>query len=326
MKVTDTMKPDTADKLRHALLAGTKKGWSSFIWICKIIIPISLLVAILQWSGWLDNIDFLLNPVMRLVNLPSEAALPIISGLLINIYAAIAVMSALPFTVAQMTLIAVFSLIAHNLIAEGIVQFRSGINIIKITIIRLVVAILTVLFISLFLGDTTESVVILAELTVDTPLVSTLWNWAADTLILLIKIFLIIMGIMIILESLRSLGWDEYLYSFFRPLTKVLGLSNRTIMLWVAAVIFGLVYSGAIINEGVKRGNLPKAELEYLHISIGINHGMLEDPALFLTFGINFFWLWVPKLIMAIVTVHLFRGSRYLWLKIKGNPLTSEKI
>ena len=324
MTSTETIKSDTAARLKSAFSSGIKKGWDSFVWICKIIIPISLLISLLQWSGWLANIDFLLNPVMRLINLPSEAALPIISGLLINIFATIAVMSALPFTIEQMTLIAVFSLIAHNLIAEGIIQFRSGINIIKITLVRLIVAILTVLIISLFLGDTTQSIAISPELVVDTPLVTTLWNWAADTFLLLIKILLIIMGIMIILESLRYLGWDEYLYSFFRPVMKLLGLSDRTAMLWVAAVIFGLLYCGAIIQERVKRGNLTTTELEYLHISIGINHSMLEDPALFLALGINGFWLWIPKFIMAVLTVQVFRGVRYLWLKINGSRVTSD--
>ena len=324
MTSTQTTKPDAAARLKSAFPLGIRKGWDSFVWICKIIIPISLLVSLLQWSGWLANIEFLLNPVMRLINLPSEAALPIISGLLLNIYAAIAVMSALPFTIEQMTLIAVFSLIAHNLIAEGIIQFRSGINIVKITLVRLIVAVLTVLLVSLFLGDTTESIAISPELVVDTPLVTTLWDWATDTLLLLIKILLIIMGIMIVLESLRCLGWDEYLYKLFRPVMKLIGLSDRTAMLWVAAVIFGLLYSGAIIQEGVKRGNLTRTELEYLHISIGINHSMLEDPALFLALGINGFWLWIPKFVMAVLTVHVFRSVRYLWVKINGSRVTSE--
>ena len=91
----------------------------------------------------------------------------------------------------------------------------------------------------------------------------------------------------------------------------------------MAAVIFGLLYCGAIIQEGVKRSNLTKTELEYLHISIGLNHSVLEDPFLFMAMGINGLWLWIPKLIMAVFTVYLFRGSRYLWQKIKGNPDTS---
>jgi hypothetical protein len=55
--------------------------------------------------------------------------------------------------------------------------------------------------------------------------------------------------------------------------------------------------------------NFDPDELIKLHISIGINHSMVEDPTLFTTIDLNAFWLWVPRLITAIVAVHLFNLS-----------------
>ena len=95
-------------KLKLGLQTGAIKGRASFVWICKILIPTSFLVTLLQWGGLLHQAGYLLNPLMGLLNLPGEAALPIISGMLINIYAAIAIMTVLPFNLAQMTLIAPF--------------------------------------------------------------------------------------------------------------------------------------------------------------------------------------------------------------------------
>ena len=309
--------PDYKTKLKGALLAGVRKGWGNFIWICKIIIPMSLLVALLQWSGWLYEADVVLKPLMGWLNLPSEAALPIISGLVINLYATMAAITVVPFTVGQMTLIAIFSLIAHNLIIEGIIQHRSGINAFTITLVRIGAAILTVLVVSQFIGDTSESVAGLAEITSESSFVEVLREWAVDTLLLLTKIFGIIMFVMIVLESLTALGWSEYLFNFSRPLMKLLGLSRLTAMLWVTAVIFGLMYGGVVIQDEVKRGDLTKTELRHLHVSIGINHSMVEDPALFMALGLNGFWLWIPKLIMAAVAVHVFRAFEYLWRKIR---------
>ncbi|MFW9923553.1 MAG: iron transporter, partial [Candidatus Thorarchaeota archaeon] len=60
-------------KLKHSLYDGARKGLRSFVWVCKIIIPISFLVALIQWSGLLYRVDFLLNPLMGLINLPGEA-------------------------------------------------------------------------------------------------------------------------------------------------------------------------------------------------------------------------------------------------------------
>lgn len=303
-------------QLKRGVLAGVKKGWSSFVWLCKIVIPVSFLVTLLQWTGWLKELDFLLNPLMRLINLPPEAAIPIIAGMLANIYAVIAIIAVIPFTMEQMTLVAIFTLIAHSLIMEGIIQHKSGINVIKITLFRITAAILTVLVVSQFLGDTSQSVAVPAGLTVQTPFLQVLKAWALDMIGLLIKIFGIIMFIMIMLEALKSLGWLEYSLKFFRPLMRILGLSDRTAMMCVSAIIFGLGFSGALIVEEAKSGVLTKEELERLHISIGINHSMVEDPALLAALGLNIFWLWVPKFITAIVAVHTYRSIKYLKNKL----------
>ncbi|TET26666.1 MAG: iron transporter [Dehalococcoidia bacterium] len=303
---------DFRNQAKRAVIAGVKKAGSSFVWICKIIIPVSLLVTLLQWTGWLNQLDFLLNPLMSLLNLPPEAALPIISGMLINIYATLAAVAAIPFTTGQMTLIAIFSLIAHALIMEGVIQHKSGLNAIKATLFRIGAAILTVLIVSLFLGDTSQSIAVPGSLSVPTPFLEVLKTWAIDIIYLLLKIWGIILAIMILQEFLRSTGWLDSMLRFFRPLIRIFGLSERTTMMWLIANIFGLFYGGAVIVEEARKGTLAKEELEHLHISIGINHSVIEDPLLFAILGLNVFWLWLPRFVMAIVVVQTYRAIKYL--------------
>ncbi|MFC1990426.1 nucleoside recognition domain-containing protein [Chloroflexota bacterium] len=303
-------------QLKTGFMAGVKKGWDSFVWMGKIVIPVSLLVTLLQWTGWLNQLDFLLNPLTSLINLPPEAALPIITGMLINIYAVIASITVLPFTVEQITLIAIFNLIAHNLIMEGIVQHKSGINVFKATFTRIVAAILTVLIVSQFLGDTSQSITIQAAVTVHASFLEAMKVWGVGTIGLLLKIFGIIMVIMILLESLKALGWIERSLRFFRPLMKILGLSDRAAMMWVTAVIFGLLYGGAVIVEESKTGNLTKEEVERLHFSVGTAHALVEDTALFAILGVNIFWLLAPRMIMAIIVVQSYRALKYLKEKL----------
>ena len=253
---------------------------------------------------------------MSLLNLPSQAALPIISGMLINIYVAIAAMTAMPFTIEQMTLIAVFTLICHNLITEGIIQHKSGINVIKITLIRITAAILTVLIVSLFFGDTSQSVAVPAPLTVASPLFTVVKDWAINLIALLLRILGILMAVMIVLEFSESLGWTEYSIKFLRPLMRILGLSEQTATLWITSAAFGLMYGGAITIDKARSGTFSKEELERLHISIGINHSMVEHPALFLALALNPFWLWIPHLVMAIMAVQVYRIVHYLKNKL----------
>lgn len=302
-------------QFQAGIKSGIIKGWSSFIWIMKIILPISFVTALLVWSGVFTSLEFIFRPVMDILSLPPMAALPILIGMLISIYSAIAVMAVLPLNTTEITLIAIFILIAHSLIQEGIIQAKSGINPLIAILFRIGAAILTVLIVAPFM-DMEKTPLVLANASDGgtAPFLPMVKDWVSTTFFLSIKIFCIIMTIMILLEVLKSLNWIASIVRFFSPLLRLMGLSRRVGLLWIAAVIFGLSYGGAVIVEEAKNGELTQEDLTTLHLSIGINHSMLEDPALFLSFALlNPFWLYVPRLLMAIAAVWLVR----LWYNIR---------
>jgi len=135
--------------LRAGLRSGAIRGWRGFLWMMKLIVPLSLFTAFLAWSGFIERIDFVLQPVMELLQLPAAAALPLLLGLLTGIYGGIAAMVVLPLDEAQMTVIAVFLLTAHSLIQDGIIQDRSGLPLFRATAVRLGTAVVTVLIVAL---------------------------------------------------------------------------------------------------------------------------------------------------------------------------------
>jgi hypothetical protein len=293
-------------KLKNGLKAGLRKGLSGFIWIMKILIPVSLFTAILSWTGWLSYLDFLLQPLMSIMSLPAIAAFPLLIGMLTNIYAGIAAMAVLPFSHDQMTLMAIFLLIAHNLIQEGIVQAKSGIHPLKATLFRLVAAVFTVIAVAPFF-DITTTVMGTSDISfeIQKPFIDAIQEWGMTTLALSIKIFVIIMSILTLLEIMKTLDLIHPMVRLLNPLLKLMGLNQKVGFLWLTAVVFGVAYGGAVIVEEVKSGHLTKEELEELHLSIGINHALVEDPSLFLSLGLNPFWLWVPRLLMAILAERL---------------------
>ena len=294
------------NKLRSGLNSGIQKGWRGFLWMLKIIVPISFLTVILEYSGWIHHIDFIIKPAMNLLNLPPMAALPLIVGMLTGIYGGIASMVVLPLTSNEMTLIAIFLLISHNLIQEGIIQGQSGLNPFKATFFRLTASSVTVLIVTRFLGS--EPARLVGEnlsAAVQQPLFVMMKSWFMATVYLSLKIFIIIMIIMILLEVMKIFNIIHHIVKLLNPLLKTMGLNQQVGLLWLTAIAFGLAYGGAVIVEESKEGNINKEELEKLHLSIGINHSMIEDPALFLSLGLSAFWLWVPRLILAIVAVRL---------------------
>ena len=268
----------------------------------------------LVWSGWLHHLDFILSPAMNLLNLPPLAALPLLIGMLANIYGAIAVMVILPFTTVQMTLMGIFLLTAHNLILEGIIQARSGLHPLKATLFRIVAATATVMLVAPFLKDgQATNLAVSTVATTAVPFLQMLKDWAGTTLLLGIKIFGICMVLLTMLEIFKTMGWITTIVNIFSPFLKIMGLDKKLGFLWVTAIVFGLLYGGAVIVEEAENGSLRKEDLEMLHLSIGINHSMVEDPPLFIALGISAFWLYVPRLIMAIVATRLMS----LWFRFK---------
>lgn len=288
----------------------------------KIIVPISFLTVLLEYSAWIHKIDFILKPAMNLLNLPPMAALPLIVGMLTGIYGGIASMVVLPLTNNEMTLIAIFLLISHNLIQEGIIQGQSGLNPFKATIFRLTASGLTVIIVARFLGSEPSPLVEKNLSTIiQQPLFIMMKSWFMATLYLSLKIFVIIMVIMILLELMKIFNIIHHIVKVLSPLLKTMGLNQKVGLLWLTAVVFGVAYGGAVIVEEAKEEHIKKEELEKLHLSIGINHSMIEDPALFLSLGLSAFWLWVPRFILAIVAVRLL--DIYYKLKMIYKPKLS---
>uniref|UniRef100_A0A7C4VZC7 Iron transporter n=1 Tax=Desulfatirhabdium butyrativorans TaxID=340467 RepID=A0A7C4VZC7_9BACT len=307
-----------AERWAAGFREGIHKGWSGFVWLLQMLIPISFLTALLQYSGWLHRLDTLIAPIMGWIGLPGAAALPIIVGMLTGVYGGIAAMILLPFSPHQMTLIAIFVLISHNLIQESVIQARSGFTAMKAAVFRILASLITVALVSRWMGNEAGGPSVAADAgafqSQSVSLMNYLMDWALSMTQLSIKILIIIMGLMIVLGLLKSFDWIPALVRILRPFLRLMGLSERVGVLWLTAVVFGLTYGAAVIVEEAREGNLSAADLEKLHLSVGINHSMVEDPILFVALGLNAFWLYVPRLVTAIAAVRLWG----VWLRIKG--------
>ena len=302
-------------KLIQGIKAGLKRGISGYIWLLKILVPISLGTALLVYSGWLYSLDFLIQPVMGVLHLPASAALPLIIGLFTGIYGAIGAMAALPLTMDQMTLIAIFLLISHNIIQESIVQGQSGFNAVTAACFRLVMS-LCVTFIAAIFMDVAPPVALTGTVAAGSShtisLGTMMLEWSRDMAGLGLQIFLIIMPLMVVMELMKIFHIIEYIVRSISPVLKLMGLSQTTGVLWLTAAIFGLTYGAAVIVEETRNTHFDSDALKRLHLSIGINHAMIEDPALFLPLGIAPFWLWIPRLIAAILAIYMLHIVNFI--------------
>jgi hypothetical protein len=302
-------------RTKTGIKAGLKKGISCFFWLLKILVPISLITTLLVHFGIIYKLDFLFSPLMDLLMLPASAVVPLVVGLFTGIYGAVAAMAVLPLTTYQMALIAIFLLISHGIILESIVQGQSGINPFFAGFFRIAVSFIVTFICAKIMGDEllkSTSVAIQTIGQTDQTFFLMLQIWIWDVFKLCIQIFLIIMPLMIVLELAKEFNTIFYITKVISPVLFILGLNKKTGILWLTAATFGLAYGSAVLVEETKANSFSKIDITPLHLSIGINHAMIEDPALFLPLGIPPVWLWIPRLVAAIAATYLFHIFNFL--------------
>ena len=71
---------------KNTLLVSLNSAWI----IIKLVIPIYILAEVLFFYNTLSYFSFLIEPFTSVLDLPKEASLAILSGMFLNLYAAIA--------------------------------------------------------------------------------------------------------------------------------------------------------------------------------------------------------------------------------------------
>ena len=295
-------------RVLSAVKAGLQKGWAGLIWLVKILVPVSFATALMVHYQLLHHLDFFLQPMMTMIHLPASAAVVLVIGIFTGIYGTVAALSVMPFSMAHMILIAVFTLISHNLIQESLVQANSGLRFSTAVVFRLVMSFIVTMICGWIMGVDPGSagpggVPVLQA--VPGPLSVMLMNWATGTARLCVKILCIIMPLMVVMELARSFHFIETVTRIPAPVLKFLGLDRSCALLWMTAAVFGLAYGAAVIVEETKNNTHDPKALTRLHLSIGVNHAMIEDPSLFLSLGLPPFWLWIPRLVAAMAAAWL---------------------
>jgi len=309
--VPQSPEPGNPGRVMAAVKTGLKKGWSGLIWLVKILVPVSFATALMVHYQLLHHLDFLLQPMMSMIHLPASAAVVLVIGIFTGIYGTVAALSVMPFAMPHMILIAVFTLISHNLIQESLVQANSGLRFSTAVAFRLVISFIVTMICGWIMGvdpGSAGAAGVPAAQSSAGPLSAMLIDWAQGTAWLCLKILCIIMPLMVVMELARTFHVIEAVTHITAPVLKLLGLDRSCALLWMTAAIFGLAYGAAVIVEETKNNAHDPQTLTRLQLSIGINHAMIEDPSLFLPLGVPVLWLWIPRLVAAMAAAWLHMG------------------
>lgn len=129
--------------LRRGFFVGLQTTWT----LGKVIFPITLIVSILQHTPVLQWVIQLVTPFMKWIGLPGDAAIPLVLGNLLNLYAGIGAILTLDLTVKEVLILAIMLSFSHNLLIESTVASRTGMSIALMIIVRIGLALVSALLI-----------------------------------------------------------------------------------------------------------------------------------------------------------------------------------
>ncbi len=119
---------------------GFANGVKTSLMLLKVILPVFVVVKLLGKTPVLVWFSKWCDPLMGFVGLPGEAALAVMTGMLINSYAGIGIIIALDLTPWQITIAAVMLGCCHELVVETAIIKKTGIRAWPVSVLRLVTA------------------------------------------------------------------------------------------------------------------------------------------------------------------------------------------
>ena len=128
--------------LAEPVLKGLRKSLQLLLMLVKIIIPVTCLVALLDYYGIIENIAVFFTPSMALFGLPGEATIALLLSFFVSFYAALGIITTMALNPQQITILAVMIGICHELPIETVVCSYTGLPIAVSASIRFITAII----------------------------------------------------------------------------------------------------------------------------------------------------------------------------------------
>ncbi len=281
----------------------SKMAFQSSLIILKLIVPIYIIADLLFYYDLLRHITFLFKPLVTLLGLPSEAALSIVSGLFLNLYAAIAFAAPLGLNAHEWTILAVFLGIAHALLVETEIMKKLGISRWYSVLLRIITGFIVAFLVSL-LPESWFDVSLASNASLNqhapyTSIVELLKHSLYASLILSIEVIGLVSLLIFFLDFLKS-------RSFIQHHSQKLNAGFSI----TVGVVLGITYGAGILISEYQKGALQKKEILFIGTYLMICHAIIEDTLLFVLFGAN---LWVIVTLRIIFATLIAYGVIKFW-------------
>ncbi len=298
--------------LKRGSFVGLKTSWS----LGKVIFPITLVMVLLQYTPVLPWVMEKISPVMRILGLSGDAAIPLVLGNFLNLYAGIGGILSLDLSVKEVFIIAVMLSFSHNLLIESTVASKVGVKIWLIVAVRISLAVLSAIIINAVWSGGSE----IAQYGMIPPQQADPNGWGEILLIGLekagfgvLQLGMIVIPLMMIIQVMKDLKWMDVFSRWMSPVTRALGMNANTSTTMVAGLVIGLAYGAGVMIQAVKEDGVSKKDVTIAFIFLVACHAVVEDTLIFLPLGIPVLPLLLIRLATAIILTVLVA---FVWKRV----------
>lgn len=288
------------ESLKKGARSGLQTTWS----LGKVIFPVTLIVVLLQHTPVLPWLINSVAPVMNLLGLQGDAAIPLVLGNLLNLYAGIGAILSLELTVKEVFIIAVMLSFSHNLLIETSVALKSGVKLWVVLVVRLGLALVAAILINQIWQGGSEiaqyGLVTLNETNPEGWLAIFIEGLRKATFGVL-QLAIIVIPLMIVIQFLKDLKWLDVITKWLRPLTKLLGMKENTALTLAVGLTLGLAMGAGVMIQAIKEDGVSKKDATLAFIFLIACHAVVEDTLIFVPLGIPILPLFLIRLGTAIV-------------------------
>ncbi|RID84823.1 hypothetical protein D1953_13270 [Peribacillus asahii] len=297
------------ESVKKGFIVGLKTTWT----LGKVIFPVTLIVTILQYTPILPWVIDLISPFMALLGLSGDAAIPLVLGNFLNLYAGIAGILTLDLTVKEVFIIAVMLSFSHNLLIETGVAMKVGVKLWVILTVRLGLALLAAVMINL-LWDGGSEMAQYGFVSQQTAEMTGVWaivsHGIVKALLGIVQLALIVIPLMIIIQIMKDKKWLEAFSRMLGPVMKVLGMKENAALPFATGLTIGLAYGAGVMIQAAKEEGVSKKDMTLAFIFLVACHAVVEDTLIFIPLGIPVLPLLIIRLVTAIV---LTIAVGYIW-------------
>ncbi len=273
----------------------------------KLMIPVTIIVKFLTYTGYLYWLAKALAPVMTLVGLPGEAAIVWVSAMCTNLYGGIIAYLSLshtfPISVAQASVLTGMMLIAHSLPIELKIAQKAGVRLRMMMVLRVASAFLFGIITwyslkALHLYQEPATILWKADASAQSwvqMLIGEVTSYG--------EIMLVVFALVVLMKFLKQTNLIRWINLALKPILKLLGMSDHAAPITMIGILMGISYGGGLIISEARSGLLTERDLFVAVALLSICHSLIEDSIIMVMLGGNALIIVLGRFLFALILV-----------------------